>query len=361
MAAVSQSAGVSSKPVMEARVVVIGAGVAGLACARELWRRGVPSVVLEREAEPGGRCATGTFAGERVDYGAPFLHARSREFGDALRELDSSGHLPGWPLRVRGESMATFAESYRPGRRRMGRSDGVRVFPRMLARDLDVRCGVAAHAIREHGDTFDVESDGGRWRARFVVVACEPPQSLALVEPLVAAWPNAGDGLERLRTVPVEPALTVIAGYPLDVPEPDFDVCHPLDATMLHTIANDSSKRDAPRHRVLVLQARPRYSAERFDDPPEAWARELLWEAGEVLGAWAAAPAWHALHRWRVARVLARHQVGDGVAFPSPQGGGIAVIGDAFAAVPGLEGAYLSGVAMAEQLSHVPELRALPI
>jgi predicted NAD/FAD-dependent oxidoreductase len=58
---------------------------------------------------------------------------------------------------------------------------------------------------------------------------------------------------------------------------------------------------------------------------------------------------------------LARNQLGDGMAFLAPHGGGIAVIGDAFAAVPGLEGAYLSGVAMAEQLAQVPELRALPI
>ena len=346
---------------MEARVVVIGAGVAGLACARELLRRGVPSVVLEREAELGGRCATGTFEGVRVDHGAPFLHARSREFGDVLRELDLAGHLPGWPLRVRGESMAAQSEAYRPGRRRMGRSDGVGAFPKMLARDLDVRCGAAASAIRATHDAFEVEAGGERWHARFVVAACEPPASLALIEPLVGKWPDAAANLERLRSVPVEPGLTVIAGYAADAPEPDFEMCHPLDATMLHTIVNDSSKRDDPHFRVLVLHARSRYSAEHFDDPPANWARELLWEAGEVVGPWAAEPQWHATHRWRVARVLARNQVGDGMAFPAPNGGGIAVIGDAFAAVPGLEGAYLSGVAMAEQLAQVPELRALPI
>jgi hypothetical protein len=346
---------------MEARVVVIGAGVAGLACARELARRGVGSTVLEAARDIGGRCATGTFEGERVDHGVAFLHARSREFGDVLRELDPDGHVPGWPVTVQGESMACQPDAYRPGWRRMGRSDGVQALPRHLARDLDVRRGAEVSAIRESGDAFEVACAGQSLCARFVVVACEPARSFALIEPLVSAWPGAAPMLARLRTLPVEPSLTVIAGYALDSPDPGFDICHPLEATMLHTISHDSAKRADARFRVLVMQARSRYSAEHLGDPLEAWAGELLWEAGELIGPWAASPAWHATHRWEVARVLPRNQLGDGLAFPSPRGGGIAVIGDAFASTPGLEGAYLSGVAMAEQLSHVAELRAQPI
>ena len=40
------------------RVVVIGAGVAGLCCARELQRRGVHPIVID-SGPPGGGCSAG--------------------------------------------------------------------------------------------------------------------------------------------------------------------------------------------------------------------------------------------------------------------------------------------------------------
>ncbi|MBI5711199.1 MAG: FAD-dependent oxidoreductase, partial [Candidatus Eisenbacteria bacterium] len=83
------------------QVLVVGAGVAGLACARELARRGVPAVVLERARGVGGRCATRRVNGQPVDFGLPFLPARSGEFAEALNELDAGGKIPGWPVRVR--------------------------------------------------------------------------------------------------------------------------------------------------------------------------------------------------------------------------------------------------------------------
>ncbi|HEX8927796.1 MAG TPA: FAD-dependent oxidoreductase, partial [Actinomycetota bacterium] len=39
-------------------MVVVGAGIAGLACARELVDAGVPVRILERSGDAGGRLAT---------------------------------------------------------------------------------------------------------------------------------------------------------------------------------------------------------------------------------------------------------------------------------------------------------------
>lgn len=336
-------------------VIVIGAGVAGLACARDLTRRGVPCVVLERARGVGGRCATRRVDGQPVDFGVSFLHARSREFGDVLRELDPAGAIPGWPVTVRGPLMACQPNAYAPGRRRMGRREGVSAFPRHLARGVDVRLGVTARAIELRGDRLEVvDAGGGRWGAAHVVAAGAVDESLALIEPAVAGWPDAAAALARIRGVPVQPAWTVIAGYPRDAPVPDFDVWHPIEGTMLHTIAHDSGKRADPRHRVLVLQGRAGFSRERAERPDAVWRDELLWEAGELLGGWAAAPVWTQTHRWHAARVLERHQLGDPVVFRGPRDCAVAAIGDAFARDPGLEGAYMSGLALAEQLREAP-------
>lgn len=333
--------------------LIVGAGVAGLSCARELARRDIACTVLERARGVGGRCATRRVDGQPVDHGVAFLHAVSREFGDALHELEPSRRIPGWPLRIRGEKMACQPGAYRPGRRRMAVFDGVSAFPKRLAEGLDVRLGARVTALREDGDRIAaITGTGAAWSARFVVVACAVGQSLRLVEPLAAGWPGAAEALARVRRVPEQPALTVIAGYPPDSPDPGFDMWHPIEGTMLHTVSHDSTKRRDPAWRVLVLQGRPVFSRERLERPEAEWSAELLWEAAELLGRWAGQPAWSQSHRWRSARVLARDLLGDGVALVAPAGAGLAMIGDAFASDPGLEGAYLSGVAMAEQIAE---------
>lgn len=344
---------------MDATVIVIGAGVAGLSCARDLVRRGVACVVLERARGVGGRCATRRVEGQAVDHGVAFLHARSREFGDVLRELDAAGAIPGWPLTVRGPEMACQANAYRPGRRRVGRREGVSSLPKHLARGVDVRLGADVRAIEPRGPRLEViAGDGARWTAPYVVAAGAVDESAALVAPTVEGWPDAAAKLDRIRAVPVQPAFTVVAGYALDSPEPGFDVAHPIEATMLHTISHDSGKRDDPRFRVLVLQGRSQWSRERSAVPDAEWRDELLWEAAELLGAWAMKPLWTQCHRWRSARVLERHQLGDPVVFLGPGGCAVAVIGDAFARDPGLEGAYMSGIALAEQIREAPGVTA---
>ncbi|HEX9833713.1 MAG TPA: flavin monoamine oxidase family protein [Mycobacterium sp.] len=58
---------------MNADVVVVGAGFAGLAAARELDKRGREVVVLEGRDRVGGRSSTATIAGIPVDLGGTFV------------------------------------------------------------------------------------------------------------------------------------------------------------------------------------------------------------------------------------------------------------------------------------------------
>lgn len=58
---------------MDTRVVVVGAGIAGVACARELARAGVTVTVLDRGRRVGDRMAARRFDGRPVDLGASYL------------------------------------------------------------------------------------------------------------------------------------------------------------------------------------------------------------------------------------------------------------------------------------------------
>jgi len=59
---------------MAAGVIVVGAGVAGLAAARELRGKDVAVTVLEARDRIGGRICTERVAGEVVDLGATWIH-----------------------------------------------------------------------------------------------------------------------------------------------------------------------------------------------------------------------------------------------------------------------------------------------
>ncbi|KOX06397.1 protoporphyrinogen oxidase [Streptomyces sp. NRRL B-1140] len=75
------------------RVVVIGAGVAGLAAAHRLLDRGARVTVLETSGRVGGKLLPGEVAGARVDLGAESLLARRPEAVDLAREVGLADRL----------------------------------------------------------------------------------------------------------------------------------------------------------------------------------------------------------------------------------------------------------------------------
>jgi len=69
----------------EADCIVVGGGLAGLACCRELLRRGRSVVLVEASGRLGGRVATESVDGFRVDRGFQvYLDA----YPEGKRQLD---------------------------------------------------------------------------------------------------------------------------------------------------------------------------------------------------------------------------------------------------------------------------------
>lgn len=72
---------------MKKRIVVVGAGLAGLSAAWHLQKRGVDSLVFEKEAEAGGLCRSKRVNGFTFDYDGHLLHFRHRYVFDLARSL----------------------------------------------------------------------------------------------------------------------------------------------------------------------------------------------------------------------------------------------------------------------------------
>ena len=100
------------------RVVVLGAGIAGLAAASRLHRAGIEAVVLEARDRIGGRLHTVDLAGIPVDLGGSWIH---HPIGNPCRRLARVRHRarPGRPL----PSLAAYD---RAERRRLDRAESRR-------------------------------------------------------------------------------------------------------------------------------------------------------------------------------------------------------------------------------------------
>ena len=81
---------------MDADVIVIGAGLAGLTAARDLHEAGRRVVVLEARDRLGGRTWTGTLPGTdvQVEWGGTWIHPGSPPAADAAIERYGLGKEP---------------------------------------------------------------------------------------------------------------------------------------------------------------------------------------------------------------------------------------------------------------------------
>jgi len=336
---------------VDADVVVVGAGIAGLSCARELARQGVRVRLLEKSAGVGGRCATRRLEGRPVDHGLTFLHGTDTSFLEEIRLAAGSGLREGWPVRVEGPGRPCQPDAFRRHETRLAIGQGITVFPKHLARGLDVRLRTEALSLEPRGKQIVVSTETGPLSASTVVLALPAPQAAVLVESAGLSERDAESAAIRqlLAMLGSVACLTVIARYDSTAPAPDWDVLYP-DSEILQLVSHDSSKRDNPESTVLVLQGGADWSRRRFADPSDAWTAEALAEAGQRVGSWAARPETTQSHRWRFARADLGSELAGPVLLNLGDGARLALVGEVFAPGGGAQAAWQSGRALATRV-----------
>ncbi|MEQ1500720.1 MAG: FAD-dependent oxidoreductase [Myxococcota bacterium] len=326
----------------DAEFVVVGAGISGLAVAGALRDRGRSVVVVDKANGVGGRCATRRLEGQPVDLGPAFLHGSNPAFVERLRALPADERVDGWPHRVAGPGGPCQARALDPGELRIALRSGLTALPKALAAGLRVELGSAIPPLRRNGGQWVV----GERRAEAVILAVPAAQARALLAAVEDDAVRSASAL--LGFTQAVPCLCLAALYPLDTPDPGFDLFQPGLDSPLQLVSHDSTKRRDPAHRALVLQGRPAWSRARLDAPPAGWAAELLGAAASSVGPWVERPTVTHPHRWRFARLdqtpPLRHPVVIGA------GPRLGLAGEAFSELGGIQGAYLSGIELAARL-----------
>lgn len=337
---------------MDADCLVVGAGVAGLACASGLARSGTRVLVLEKSRGVGGRCATRRIGSEPVDFGLVFLHGSDRRFVGAVESVSGATLLPGWPRRIHGSGHPCQPGAFAPGETRWAFAEGLTAFPKHLAAGLDIRRGIRVTGLAEEGRNLRLElENAASLVAGCVVVALPVEQARGLLGTLPSPPAGLQSSLALLQMVGSLPCLTVMAGYPNSCPAPAWDVCYPEDSPILQLIAHDSAKRENPEGRILVLQARPAWSQAHLENGPEAWSAALLGEARRLAGDWAGSPEWVQGHRWRFSRVDRGCEFSGPMLLEFPGGARLGLAGEVFFPGGGVQAAFLSGLRLAERLA----------
>lgn len=336
-------------------VVVVGAGLAGLTCARTLAAAGLRVVVADRSDRPGGRCSSKPAAAGTpdLDFGPVFLHGADPAFLDALSPLDGD-RLAGWPAVVRGRGTPCQPAAFAPDQSRWALRSGMGGLGRRWAEGLDLRLGFEATAWTWEDDRVVVNAGDGRTLAgRTVVFALALEQSAGLLSRAAGpAAPAVASARALLGAFGSLPSLVVLARYPAGAPVPDWDVWYPEDSPNLLLLSNEGRKREDPEGRVsLVLQARPGWASSRMEGDRDAWARTLLDEAARLAGPWAGRPeAWRS-HRWKYGRLAPSDHLAAPMLLGRPGSTArLGLVGDLFDNAGGLEGAWRSGTVLARRL-----------
>jgi len=346
--AVSWSLTESMSELSVSPVVIVGAGVSGLACAKALNDAGRPAVVLDRARGVGGRCATRRLEGQAFDFGPTFLHGRDPEFLAVLDAVPAT-RLPGWPSMVEGVGQPCQPEAFIPGERRLAFAEGVVAFPRFLAQGLEVRLGHDVKRLEPAGGAVLLETaTGEELQSPVVVLALAAEQSKQLLLTMASPPPQVRAASALLGLSKSQASLTLMALYADDVPRPEWQICYPQDSGILQLVSHEAMKRPAGSKLGLVLQARPAWSRAHLDDA--GWPEALLAEAGRVVGAWASKPTLRSEHRWTWARNDRAAQLAGPMLLTLPGGGRIGVCGDRFAAGGGVEAAWRSGLMLAQRI-----------
>lgn len=189
------------------RLAVIGAGLAGLACARAAQNAGLRVVVFEKSRGLGGRLATRRPFGQDdafgVDHGAPYAEP-SQRYPDAASRLAALGAQLRWSADVVGAEEVEGAVVGEPGM-----SDLVRGLADGLARDeapllVQRETEIVALAAGDEDWLLRDARGGSHGPFHAVAVAAPAPQSRAL---LGGACP------ERETDAAFHPVLAIMAAF----------------------------------------------------------------------------------------------------------------------------------------------------
>ena len=303
------------QPFPQRQIAVIGAGLAGLACARTLAQAGHAVTVFEKQDRVGGRMATLSTPFGSFDPGAQYFTVRDERFAQVLA-LSPSVCRPWSANAVRVlDPHGRVAEAALP--KREAHWVGVPAMdalPRHWAQPLDAagRIQLQTHVTRIERDALDPK----RWQLHTagpedsvhvysgfdqVLLALPAAPAAALLRQSALAPAFA----ERIAGVEVAPCWALLLAFPqaqttIAPLGPQWNAAL-SNHHRIAWLARESSKPQRSTVERWTVQASPSWSQEHLEDDSQRVQAKLLKAFAEITGI-RTEPAYAQALRWRAAK-----------------------------------------------------------
>ncbi|SDK46896.1 NAD(P)/FAD-dependent oxidoreductase [Billgrantia gudaonensis] len=329
---------------------IIGAGIAGLACARALQDAGHPVTLFEKARGPGGRMASRHLGTATVDLGAQYFSVRDEAFQGEVEQWVAAGVVATWPTshyRVVGNAWQAHSDQ---AQRYVG-MPRMSAVTRHLARGLSLVTETRISRLAEEADGWWLSDPEGMEHGPFdrVVISIPAPQAQALVEPHDTTLASA------CRPLAQHPCWAAWVRFDAPLPAmpgvaPGWQAATLNDGPLRFVARNDHKPGRERQGESLTLLARTDWSEAQYDASADWVAEQLLAAFFAALpdGTHLPLPVATGAHRWRYAHPASH---GDTRSHDyRTTASGLALCGDGWRG-PRVEDAWLSGHHLGQSLT----------
>ncbi|TVR00192.1 MAG: FAD-dependent oxidoreductase [Deltaproteobacteria bacterium] len=325
-------------------VAIVGAGLAGAACARRLHELGLGVLIVDKGRRPGGRLATRVESHGTYDHGCQHFTASSEAFRERIDQLVDTGSA----AVLTTPTYALHAGDRRPVTASVPRYVGVPGNSAVVEAELhglhdsgnvSVHCGVRVNQCRRSEGRWHLDTGDGHDlpAARALVVTVPAPQ----LPPLIGATHPIARRAATIRTSACWTLLMAL-DQRLDLP---FDLAF-IDGSALTWAAREPSRPGRSGKERWTLHATAEWSEEHLEGDPQDVSRMLLAAFSRDVARLPGSPAALVAHRWRHAFV--ENPLTDGAFLDDERH--LAACGD-WCLLGNVEGAWRSGRLAAEKVA----------
>jgi renalase len=334
-----------------ARVAIIGAGLAGAACAHALIDAGITVTVFEKSRGPGGRMATrrASYVDAQskeqtagFDHGAPFFEAANPMFRGVLARAERAGCVVPWRPRTRGQWPGTSNQNvFVP-------VPNTPSLARYILDGISVQTGQQVQKLLQSNAGWQLLFSDGSTSAMFdhVVLAIPPAQAAVLLADHQREWSD------KLAALKMNPCWTLMMVS--DHIDTDWDLINGDGGVLSLVVRNDHkpARVAPPACATWVVHASTEWSVGHLEDDPQA-VTDALVAAFEREMSPRRKFRYHyrAVHRWRYAQRPTAAKT-DATSW-SDAALGLSVCGD-FLSSADVEGAWLSGTLACRRILNLP-------
>lgn len=321
------------------KVAVIGAGIAGLTCARELQSYGISVDVFEKSRGPSGRMSTRRTQEWSADHGAQYFTARDPRFIQEVHSWMQAGTAAIWKPKLKVYDNKTWRESHSQDIRYVG-TPQMNSPGKYLAEGLSIQYERTVSQLKRRDDKWYLQcSDVNDMTTpyNFVVLAIPAPQASALLNGLHVRASEITDSAQ------MKACWTMMANFPNQL-NTDFDAAF-INQEIISWICQNGSK-PMRQGALWTIHGSPSWSQDNIELSKEA-AKDQMMQCLTKLG-FNCQSAEISMHRWRYASGGLENSIG----FLMLQDIGLGVCGD-WLNGGRVEGAWLSGFDLALALQKI--------